>query len=232
MVPDMLTDQELSNLTTNKICLLGLTGSKAYGLDTPQSDEDFRGVFITPTEDILGIYPYKETIDRVAPDVCVHELGKFFRLALAGNPNILELMYLDKYELLSEEGEMIVSARDSFLSNQVKVTYAGYAFSQLKRLKNRDGESYKSKLRKRKEKHTRHLFRLLIQCEDLIRTGHLTVRLTNPEYYFEVGNKDVDEIEKLFNEQLEKIDNTPSILPDKPDYDTVNSLLLEIRKMN
>jgi len=39
----------------NLIILECISGSKAYGLDTPQSDTDIRGVFILPQEDIYGL---------------------------------------------------------------------------------------------------------------------------------------------------------------------------------
>lgn len=35
------------------ICLDCIAGSKAYGLDTPTSDDDFKGVFLAPLPMIL-----------------------------------------------------------------------------------------------------------------------------------------------------------------------------------
>ena len=114
-----------------------LAGSHAYGLNTPESDEDWRGVFIPPKEYLLS--PFKK-IDQVTDntnDTVIYNLYKFVILATQNNPNILELLFIDdKYiDIIKPEFQEIRKHRDLFLSAKCRFTYCKYAFSQLKRIK-------------------------------------------------------------------------------------------------
>ena len=46
---------------TDGTILKVLTGSRAYGLDTPESDYDYHGVYVTPTSELLAIGPNPPT---------------------------------------------------------------------------------------------------------------------------------------------------------------------------
>lgn len=224
------------NLPQGKPILLGICGSHAYGLNHADSDIDMRGAYVVPTETILGIYPYAPTYEQHEPsDVQMHEVGKFVNLAKANNPNILELLYLESYEVLSKEGQALVAIRDSFLSQKVRDTYAGYAMSQIKRLKTRTDKgdaSFSSDLRKRYNKHARHTFRLLDQGEQILREGTLTVRVKNREELFAIGEMPPEDLIKKFEERFEGFDEIPSDLPKSPNYEAINNILLTIREMN
>lgn len=46
----------INDLRTKGLIILEcISGSKAYGLDTPTSDTDIKGVFILPKEDYYGL---------------------------------------------------------------------------------------------------------------------------------------------------------------------------------
>lgn len=219
------------------IILEGITGSQAYGLDTEHSDTDIKGVYVLPTKDILsiGFNPEKTTKDHVNPDWVYHEVGKFMKLVISGNPTVTELLYLDSYTVLTPIGEMLTASRDLFLSTKaVMNAYRGYAFSQAKRLNNRTEQGldgYDSALKNRFAKHTRHCFRLLMQARQLLETGTLdvTVTPTQRDYLFEMGEKTADEIVDEFMRQDAQFDSIVSVLPDKPDMDELNALLYNIR---
>jgi hypothetical protein len=215
-----------------KVILEGIVGSKAYGLDTPESDTDTRGCFVLPTRDILGLRGYTDTIDSIDPDRCLYEVSKFMKLAKNANPNVLEILYLPKYTEVSEEGKLILGIRSSFLSQKVRATYAGYAMSQVKRLQNREDGSFKSKLRKRYEKHARHIFRLMQQGMQILEHGTLTVRVPNPDELFAIGKLPPEELIKRFEEEDAKLREVKSSLPEEPDLETINGVLLAIRDMN
>jgi predicted nucleotidyltransferase len=209
-----------------KIILEGVTGSKAYGLDTAQSDTDIKGIFITPTEEILGLSPPPETHSHNRPDVEHHEVGKFIHLALKGNPTIFELLFLTDYTKLDEWGVCLIDNRKAFLSNAIAKTYGGYAMAQAEIL-NRRGLGHP-----RYAKHGRHCFRLLYQGKQLQETGELVVRVTPEvrEELFAIGELPPDELIAKFREKFAEFNNIKSVLPDKPDYETVNKILLKIRK--
>lgn len=219
------------------IILEGVTGSKAYGLDTEKSDTDIKGVYLLPTRTVLsiGFSPEHTTKDHVDPDWVYHELGKFMKLVLNGNPTVTELLYLDEYTVLTPVGQLLIDNRDAFLSTKaVMNAYRGYAFSQAKKLNNRTEqglEGYDSSLKNRFAKHTRHCFRLLMQARQLLETGTLNVRVTPEQrkYLFAMGEKTADEVVEEFMRQDSEFENIKSVLPDKPDMDRLNEILYEIR---
>lgn len=221
----------------DNIILEGVTGSTAYGLATENSDVDVKGVYLLPTKDILsiGFNPEKTTKDHVDPDWVYHEVGKFMKLVINGNPTVTELLYLNEYTQLSPIGQMLIDNRDAFLSTKaVTNAYSGYAFSQAKRLNNRTEQGldgYDSSLKNRFAKHTRHCFRLLMQARQLLETGTLQVKVSpeEREYLFAMGEKTADEVVNEFMRQDAEMKNVKSVLPDEPDYERLNNLLYEIR---
>lgn len=214
-----------------KVILSVVVGSTAYGLATPESDIDLRGVYVAPTQQVLGLFPPKETIDQVQPDICYHEVEKFIRLALKCNPSILEMLYMPEYVELTEEGRLLTANRSKFLSNTVFAAYGGYAIAQIKKLNER-GDSFSAAVRHRYAKHARHCFRLLSQGRQLLGSGELTVKVTNREELFKVGEMSPLELAAKFEEEYSKFENVRSALPDEPDYDVINKVLLKIRGMN
>jgi len=213
------------------IILEGITGSTAYGLDTETSDIDYKGIYVAPTSEVLGLHNVKETIDHTNPDFTYHEIGKYIRLAMAANPTILEMLYLDGYRILTKQGHMLVDNRHLFLSNRIRHSYGGYVFSQARKL-NARGSSYDSATKNRYEKHTRHLFRLLQQGKELLETGTLTVRVFNRDELFAYGKLEPHQAIDLFSEKIKEFDGIQSVLPDQPDIEGINKILLKIRKGN
>lgn len=221
----------------DNIILEGVTGSKAYGLDTDKSDTDIKGVYLLPTRTVLAIGFNQEhtTKDHVDPDWVYHELGKFMKLVLNGNPTVTELLYLNEYTVYSPIAQILVANRDAFLSTKaVMNAYRGYAFSQAKKLNNRTEQGldgYDSSLKNRFAKHTRHCFRLLMQARQLLETGTLDVRVTPEQraYLFEMGEKTADEVVNEFMKQDAEFDSIKSVLPDEPDMDKLNEMLYKIR---
>jgi predicted nucleotidyltransferase len=218
----------------DNIILEAVTGSKAYGLDTENSDTDIKGIYVVPTEKVLrtGWNPDKTTKDHTEPDWVYHELQKFMKLAMNGNPTILELLFMEEYNILTPIGKKLVDNRDIFLSNVIFNSYGGYALSQARDL-NRRGH-YGNGRSNRKEKHTRHLVRLMWQGEQLLTTGKLTVRLTEQQRAecFRMQEKSSNEIVSWFDAQLNHFNSLKSVLPDKPDVDAIDRLLVEIRHEN
>lgn len=220
-------------LSRKQIILEGITGSRTYGLDTESSDTDIKGIYVAPTQEILGLYNVKETIDHINPDWVYHEVGKFIQLAMKGNPTILELLFLDGYLQLSKTGKMLVDNRHLFLSNVVYKSYGGYALSQARKLNARGG-TYGSGRGNRYEKHTRHCFRLLFQGRELLETGTINVRVIPEmrEKLFAIGKMEPNEIIDRFEKEFAEFDKIKSVLPDKPNKEEINKLLLKIRKGN
>jgi len=222
------------------VLLKGVVGSTAYGLNHENSDVDYMGVFAAPTSEVLGLDDVKESVVTKDPDTTFHEAKKFVTLCLNGNPSVSELLWLDRYEQMSDLGAMLVNLRHSFLSKaRVRDAYLGYATSQFTRLKDRGDGSFSADTRKRTEKHARHLVRLVEQGFHLYITGELVVDLRSnaseisPERVFELGQaiaQDPARGEKYMRLAGARFDQAKSPLPEKPSRKVVESWLIKVRR--
>lgn len=111
-------------------------GSQAYGLATPTSDVDLKGVLVGPAGWYHGYLGGPEQVELTGDHVR-YELRKYFRLAAAANPTVLELLWtpLECHVHTTPAGERLLAAREQFLSLRVKDSFSGYAMSQLGRIK-------------------------------------------------------------------------------------------------
>ncbi len=112
-------------------------GSRAYGLAGPDSDEDIRGICIPPKEYLLGLKTFEQH-EYEGKDHVVYTLSKFVRLALQGNPNIIEILWTEPPDILSVNrfGDRLRQARPIFLTRRVGERFSRYAAHQLHRLEN------------------------------------------------------------------------------------------------
>lgn len=117
------------------LILRTLSGSRAHGLAREGSDTDTRGVCIPPARYLLGLSVFEQH-ESDGGDHVTYALAKFVRLALAGNPNIMESLFTDEDDLLfvNDAGRQLLKARNLFLSKQVGQRFMGYALDQLKRM--------------------------------------------------------------------------------------------------
>lgn len=218
------------------IILSGIVGSTAYGLNTPESDIDRLGVFVSSTHMFLGLHPPIETHTTVKPDMTLHEVGKFIKLALNVNPTVTELLWLDEYENQTEFGSSLIDIRESFLSkNRVRNAYLGYATQQFQRLAQRGDGSFSADTRKRTAKHARHLARLLKQGVQLYSSGKLTVKLEDPEWYMKFGESianggDLEDAKALIRLAETDFNVINSPLPEKPNEIKAEQYLQKVRR--
>ena len=110
----------------------GIVGSQAYGLATPTSDTDMKGVFIQPLDDILS-FGYIEQVNDKKNDLVYYEIRRFLELIATGNPNILELLNLpdDMITFKDPIYDLVLEHADKFISKQCKNSFGGYAIAQI-----------------------------------------------------------------------------------------------------
>jgi len=115
----------------HRIIFEGIVGSQSYGLATPESDVDIKGVYIQTNEEILS-NRYIPQID-VDKDTVYYEIRRFLELLSVGNPNVLELLYLPTKCILmsSIEWDFLLGQKEKFLSKKCYNTFSGYAKTQL-----------------------------------------------------------------------------------------------------
>ncbi|MCR5602958.1 MAG: nucleotidyltransferase domain-containing protein [Lachnospiraceae bacterium] len=120
-----------------RIMLLGLGGSHAYGTNNKSSDIDFRGVTLMLPSDLLGLTEFEQYEDTVT-DTVIYGFNKLVKLLLECNPNTIEMLGLDEdqYLIKSAMGQELLDNRNMFLSKRAIKSFGGYAGQQLRRLQN------------------------------------------------------------------------------------------------
>jgi hypothetical protein len=207
-----------------------IVGSRAYGLDTETSDTDLRGIYLAPAELQWSLYGAPEQFEDNATQSCYWELQKFLIMALKANPNILECLYSPLVDKVTPIGERLLAIRDRFLSQMIFQTFNGYALSQFKKIE--------QDLRNHGEvrwKHAMHLLRLLMTGAATLREGRVPVHVgprrdellavKRAELSWEKVDAWRQELHHDFEQAL-----TETKLPERPDYEVANELLVEARR--
>ncbi len=212
------------------LAILVRTGSHAYGTARPDSDDDYRGVYVAQTPDLLRLRRPAETFTRQSPDLTLHELSKFATLATAANPTVLEVLWAEPMHL-SYAGHFLRDHRHLFLSRRVLKTYGGYAMQQIRRAQAGTGGS-RGQAHLRREKFLLHTLRLMETGTEMLRTGDLRLRVADPEALWERARRPladvVVEFAALDVEMRMAADQSP--LPEHPDERRIDDVLLAIRR--
>jgi hypothetical protein len=109
-----------------------VTGSRSYGLDTPTSDTDIKGVFVLPKEEFYGL-AYTAQVNNETNDIVYYELKRFVELLAKNNPNILEMLNVPEQCVLRKNAIMDLLEPQLFLSKLCEQSFANYAFTQIKK---------------------------------------------------------------------------------------------------
>ncbi|MGW4123656.1 DNA polymerase beta superfamily protein [Nocardia sp. NPDC004711] len=163
-----------------------------------------------------------------------HEIGKAMYLMLSCNPTASEILWLDDWTYTTDHGLELIHLRSNFLSApRVRSAYFGYATSQFTRLIERG--RFAGSLETRREKHARHLMRLLWQGYQVYTTGHLPIRVEDPDRFHEFGRQVAEDPESdaaraLLIEYEHKFDTARTVLPDQPDEAPLEDLLQRVRR--
>lgn len=113
-------------------------GSRAYGLATPTSDVDVKGIAVAPPSYYHGFLNHFEQAECAEPDTVVYELRKFIQLAARCEPAVIEMLFTDPSGHLgmTPVAERLIASRNLFLSQKARHTFSGFAMSQYHRLVN------------------------------------------------------------------------------------------------
>lgn len=239
------------------MCYEVVSGSVAYGVSGGDSDWDVVGFCVLPKETIFPhlagvisgfgtqVKPFK-TIHRVGImhngreyDITIYGITNFFQLCMDMNPNMVSLLFVpDNCVLHSTSiGNLVRENRELFLSKACWVTFKGYAYSQLKKMRNKKAEGKRVKLVEEHgydTKYAYNLVRLLGECRQLLTTGDLNLQEDKERLKaIRRGDWTIEQIQEFFSAQevaLEGLHKT-SKLPYSADEGKVKDLLMRCLKI-
>lgn len=121
----------------NNIILLGLGGSRAYGVETSTSDWDWRGVASNSCKEILLGQDFEQVVDKTT-DTTIYSIKKIVKLLISNNPNTLEICGNKPEHIvyINDIGQKLIDNIDMFLSRKAIGSFKGYALAQLHRMEN------------------------------------------------------------------------------------------------
>lgn len=102
-IKNMVSSEEYNFLRNNdhlgnRIILIGLGGSHAYGTNNETSDLDVRGCALNSKEEILTNQHYEQFVDEKT-DTTVYAFNKLISLLCNCNPNTIEMLGLKRHRL-------------------------------------------------------------------------------------------------------------------------------------
>jgi predicted nucleotidyltransferase len=112
-----------------------LGGSHSYGLDTPQSDVDYRGIFVnTDMASVIGMNKNEhKTSQSEEKDEAYWEFRNAMKLLRDGNSQVVELLFTDEWVEISPEWLEVQKRRTELVSTDKLYTMLkGYGQSELR----------------------------------------------------------------------------------------------------
>lgn len=126
---------------SNRIIYSVVSGSHAYGTNTPESDVDLRGYYWVPPCDFVSLYDVQPQTDDEDHDICYYTLKRAFDLLKTANPNQIELLWIPKDCVKicrSPIMDEMLANRKLFISKKTYFTHASYAAMQIKKAKGKN----------------------------------------------------------------------------------------------
>jgi hypothetical protein len=226
-------------------------GSTLHGVGiSGYDDRDEMGVCLEDPEFVIGLSRFEQYIFRTQPpghrsghgdlDLVVFGLRKWMRLALAGNPTVMLLLFVPPEKLVkqTEAGRRLQALAPRIVSKRAAGAFLGYLESQRLRLTGERGQKDVSRPDLVEKygfdtKFAMHALRLGIQGCEFLATGRLTLPMQERHRDYLLGvRQGVVSLDAVL-ERLHRLEEdltslrTTSILPDEPDYAAADVFLIE-----
>ena len=240
-----------------KIICIAITGSNAYGINTPDSDIDFMGIYLPNEDYIIGI---SEPVDNVQINPgyrrdekgykenpiqgVMYDLRKWYDLTISQNPNVLELLWHQPNMYVYTDSLIfptLLKNRDKLLSKQLKHSYSAYAHAQITRVKKLNEKASQNPRRKENFEKFGYDIHAASTCIRLLNTGFdalvgYKITVLRPERHLLIaireGKYSYEELRELANSKQKLIDTAylGSTLRNEVDGNFANKLLIKIMK--
>lgn len=220
-----------------------ITGSHAYGLARPDSDTDYRGVYVADKGAILAPFNAPQS-QRGEGDDTSYELRHFVKMAAQANPNVLEMLFVPArcHHLITPLGQRLLDNRNLFLSKRIITTFIGFSESCVKRMNSghtQTGDRKEIKEHGFDTKYAMHAIRVLTTGAVWLSVdGILSTDVTET-----IGSDFTENLKEIRNGSLSKEQCMEAIvglrsllneaqliskLPDEPDIAAITKLCIDI----
>lgn len=232
-----MSAQEQAKGGEHRTILKAVVGSQAHGLAGPDSDTDYRGVFVVPTTDILCLggsarrtsWLERDDAGQVLADDVAWEVGHFLGLATKCNPSILECMAAPAFEADEWGRELRALLPSVWNPKGVRGAFVGYGLNQRKKmLDDKD---------KRPWKFACAYLRTLAAAECLLATGTVLMDTRGHTLHadlvrFKAGEASKGEIIDLCDQWTVYVEDAFAACRHEPNVAAANDYLLRLRRAN
>ncbi|MCA9215090.1 MAG: nucleotidyltransferase domain-containing protein [Planctomycetales bacterium] len=151
-----------------------VSGAHLYGFPSADSDFDLRGVHALPLDQVVGLDPGEETVEKegiydgIEIDLVTHDAKKFFGLMLKKNGYVLEQLLSPLVVHTTPEHEELKSIAKDCITKFHAHHYLGFAATQWKLFRKEDPPKVKPLL---------YVYRVLLTGTHLMRTSQVEANL-------------------------------------------------------
>jgi len=231
-----------------------LVGSRCHGVHRPDSDYDYRSVFVQPTCKMLSLkqkpaQSHWNIDNNTGIDETGHEIGKFLMMAAKSNPTVLEVFKaprVDSNNVLTTQLEATtttkIEADDWMLGSELRAlfpyvwsskavmnAFIGYGINQQKKMLQRQD--------KRAKAHAVAYLRVLYQGYMLLSSDKLPVHVVNTiigPYLLKWKYDDPLDVGEVINICLKWQERVKLAYEERPDkvtnYEPLDEFLLKVRR--
>jgi predicted nucleotidyltransferase len=240
---------------TNELIHLYVGGSALHGAKVEGYDDlDIYGVFVEPPEKIIGVDSFEHFVWSTGSqdskntssdvDITLYGLQKWANLACKGNPSILHFLFAkNTLEIPTSEDtwfKAVMSQRQRFLCKKHYKQFLGFASAQLMRM---TGERSRNVSRPDlvekygyDTKFAMHVIRLLVECEELMRSGVITLPSPEKDLLIEIrtGKRTEDWVIREATRRMDlcKSSAEHSPLPDEVDRNMISKVISEAYRLH
>lgn len=237
-------------LALDNCILLIRTGSHLYGTSTPNSDNDFVGVFVQPKKYVLGKHRIEQVEFNTNPsdsgkpnqkgdfDCTIFAIDKWLTMCANNNPNRLEVFFAPKNCLVhvTEMGQRLLDSIDLFISTKCYHSFRGYSHEQMARMKLKSGNNTGRKDLQAEfgydVKLAHHNIRLYLECIQLLKEGKIDFPLQQSKMLLDIkrGLWTIEDFYKK-SEELSALTDAvyaTSTLKHSPDHEAISELQIDL----